>query len=158
MLKVLIKIFFLFIFLLNTNCGFKVLDSGTNNFIINDIKTTGDRKINFKIKNKLLINNNKDSKNILSIDIITKKTKTVKEKNIKNEITKYKIALNVIVKFNVISGDIKGEINLSSEGDYLVGDNNSITISNEKKVVDNLLENISKKILDEINFKLLNDT
>ena len=148
----------MFIFLLTTNCGFKVLDSGTNNFIINDIKTTGDRKINFKIKNKLLINNNKDSKNILSIDIITKKTKTVKEKNIKNEITKYKIALNVIVKFNVIGGDIKGEINLSSEGDYLVGDNNSITISNEKRVVDNLLENISKKILDEINFKLLNDT
>ena len=62
------------------------------------------------------------------------------------------------MKFTVISGDIKGEINLSSEGDYLVGDNNSITISNEKKVVDNLLENISKKILDEINFKLLNDT
>ena len=158
MLKVLIKIFFFFIFLLNTNCGFKVLDSGTNNFIINDIKTTGDKKINFKIKNKLLINNNKDSKNILSIDIITKKTKTIKEKNIKNEITKYKIALNVIVKFNEIGGDIKGEINLSSESDYLVGDNNSITISNEKRVVDNLLENISKKILDEINFKLLNDT
>ena len=158
MLKVLIKIFFCLIFLLNTNCGFKVLESGTNNFIINDIKTLGDKKINFKIKNKLLINNNKDSKNILSIDIITKKTKTIKEKNIKNEITKYKIALNVIVKFNEIGGDIKGEINLSSEGDYLVGDNNSITISNEKKVVDNLLENISKKILDEINFKLLNDT
>ena len=158
MLKVLIKIFFFFIFLLNANCGFKVLDSGTNNFIINDIKTTGDKKINFKIKNKLLINNNKDSENILSIDIITKKTKTIKEKSIKNEITKYKIILNVIVKFNEIGGDIKGEINLSSEGDYLVGDNNSITISNEKKVVDNLLENISKKILDEINFKLLNDT
>ena len=158
MLKVLIKIFFCLIFLLNTNCGFKVLESGTNNFIINDIKTTGDKKINFKIKNKLLINNNKDSKNILSIDIITKKTKTIKEKNIKNEITKYKIALNVIVKFNEIGGDIKGEINLSSESDYLVGDNNSITISNEKRVVDNLLENISKKILDEINFKLLNDT
>ena len=158
MLKVLIKIFFFFIFLLNTNCGFKVLDSGTNNFIINDIKTTGDKKINFKIKNKLLINNNKDSNNILSIDIITKKTKTIKEKSIKNEITKYKIILNVIVKFNEIGGDIKGEINLSSEGDYLVGDNNSITISNEKRVVDNLLENISKKILDEINFKLLNDT
>ena len=158
MLKVLIKIFFCLIFLLNTNCGFKVLDSGTNNFIINDIKTTGDKKINFKIKNKLLINNNKDSKNILSIDIITKKTKKIKEKNIKNEITKYKIVLDVIVKFNVISGDNKGEISLSSEGDYLVGDNNSITLSNEKRVVDNLLENISKKILDEINFKLLNDT
>ena len=62
------------------------------------------------------------------------------------------------MKFNVISGNIKGEINLSSAGGYLVGDNNSITISNEKIVVDNLLENISKKILDEINFKLLNDT
>ena len=155
MLKVLIKILCLSFYLIQIVV--LVLNSGTNNFIINDIKTTGDRKINFKIKNKLLISNNKDSKNILSIDIITKKTKTVKEKNIKNEITKYKIALNVIVKFNVIGGDIKGEINLSSEGDYLVGDNNSITISNEKKVVDNLLENISKK-LDEINFKLLNDT
>ena len=154
MLKVLIKICFFFIFLLITNCGFKVLDKATNNFIINDIKTTGDKRINFKIKNKLLINNNKDSKNVLSLDIITKKIKTIKEKNIKNEITKYKISLNVIMKFNVINDDISGEINISSESDYLVGDNISITISNEKKVVDNLLEDISKKILDEINFKL----
>jgi hypothetical protein len=140
--------------LLITSCGFKVLDKATNNFIINDIKTTGDKKINFKIKNKLLINNNKDSKNVLSLDIITKKIKTIKEKNIKNEITKYKVTLNVIMKFNVINDDISGEINISSESDYLVGDNISITISNEKKVVDNLLEDISKKILDEINFKL----
>jgi outer membrane lipopolysaccharide assembly protein LptE/RlpB len=154
MLKVLIKICFFFIFLLITNCGFKVLDKATNNFIINDIKTTGDKRINFKIKNKLLINNNKDSKNVLSLDIITKKIKTIKEKNIKNEITKYKVTLNVIMKFNVINDDISGEINISSESDYLVGDNISITISNEKKVVDNLLEDISKKILDEINFKL----
>jgi len=154
MLKVLIKICFFFIFLLITNCGFKVLDKATNNFIINDIKTTGDKKINFKIKNKLLINNNKDSKNVLSLDIITKKIKTIKEKNIKNEITKYKVTLNVIIKFNVINDDISDEINMSSEGDYLAGDNISITISNEKKIVDNLLEDISKKILDEINFKL----
>ena len=154
MLKVLIKICFFFIFLLITNCGFKVLDNAKNNFIINDIKTTGDKKINFKIKNKLLINNNKDSKNVLSLDIITKKIKTIKEKNIKNEITKYKVTLNVIMKFNVINDDISGEINISSESDYLVGDNISITISNEKKVVNNLLEDISKKILNEINFKL----
>lgn len=154
MLKVLIKICFFFIFFLITSCGFKVLDKATNNFIINDIKTTGNKKINFKIKNKLLINNNRDSKNVLSLDIITKKIKTIKEKNIKNEITKYKVTLNVIMKFNVINDDISGEIHISSEGDYLVGDNVSITISNEKKVVDNLLEDISEKILDEINFKL----
>ena len=39
-------------------------------------------------------------------------------------------------------------------GDFLIGDNYSSTISNEKKLIDQLVEEISEEILDKINARL----
>ena len=44
------------IFIFFTNCGFKVLDKTTlDKLKINEINTVGDKKINFLIKNKIII-------------------------------------------------------------------------------------------------------
>ena len=147
---------FLFLFLFATvNCGFKVInESEKNNFSIQEIKTSGDKRINFKIKNNLLNYSKKNSQNILLIDLSTKKTKNIKEKNIKNEITKYEIFLNVNVKFNLIDSDTNHEINLSNKGSYLIADSYSTTLNNEKKITNDLIENISEKILKKISLKL----
>jgi len=147
---------FLFLFLFATvNCGFKVInESEKNNFSIQEIKTSGDKRINFKIKNNLLNYSKKNNQNILLIDLSTKKTKNIKEKNIKNEITKYEISLNVNIKFNLINSDTNYKINLSNKGDYLVAESYSTTLNNEKKLIDNLIENISEKILKKISLKL----
>ena len=44
-----------FKFILTTSCGFKVLDKNElNNFSFNKITASGDKRVNFKIKNKLM--------------------------------------------------------------------------------------------------------
>ena len=155
MKQIIIKSFlFLFLFA-TTNCGFKVInESEMNKFSIQEIKTSGDKRINFKIKNNLLNYSNKNNQNILLIDLSTRKTKNVKEKNIKNEITKYEISLDVYVRFNLTNSDTSHKINLSDKGIYLVVDSYSTTLNNEKKVIDDLAENISEKILKKISLKL----
>ena len=64
------------------NCGFKVVDnSNTNDFKIKEIKVIGDKRINYKIKNYLLLNTAKENKKVLLINLNTKKNKNRKEKN-----------------------------------------------------------------------------
>ena len=125
-----------------------------NKFSIQEIKTSGDKRINFKIKNNLLNYSNKNNQNILLIDLSTRKTKNVKEKNIKNEITKYEISLDINISFKLINSDTNYEINLSDKGDYLVADNYSATLNNEKKLIDDLIVGLSEKILKKISLKL----
>ena len=150
-MKIKIIFFFVAILLFTNNCGFKVLDkSKNNNFTIKEIRSSGEIRINHKIKNNILINSKKNSENQMVISLNTKKNKTIKERNIKNEITKYQISLTSNVEFFLLDSDIKTKFNKSVIGDYTAGDNYSTSINNEKKVVDDLIENLSEKIFDEI--------
>ena len=155
-MKQIITKFILFLFLFaTTNCGYKVInESERNKFSIQEIKTSGDKRINFKIKNNLLNFSKKKSQNILLIDLNTKKIKNIKEKNIKNEITKYQISINANINFILMKNNKNYKINVSAEGDYLVAENYSTTLSNEKGLIDDLVENISKNILNKISLKL----
>ncbi len=155
-MKQIIKKSFLFLFLFITvNCGYKVInETEKNNFSIQEITTSGDKRVNFKIKNNLLNYTEKNNQNSLLVDIITKKSKSIKEKNIKNEITKYEISLNAIVKFKLNNSDVNYEINVSNNGNYLVSDSYSTTLDNEKKLIDDLIENLSEEILKKISLKL----
>ena len=66
MKQLITKFFLLLFFLLTVNCGFKVInESEKNNFTIQEIKTSGNKRINFKIKNNLLSHSIKDKQNIL---------------------------------------------------------------------------------------------
>tara|TARA_B100001996_G_scaffold354354_1_gene316272 strand:+ start:306 stop:782 length:477 start_codon:yes stop_codon:yes gene_type:complete len=153
--QIVTKVLLIGLFLINANCGFKVLDkSKINNFHIKEIQTFGNNRINYKIKNYLLINSSKNNENILSINLRTKKNKNIKEKNIKNEITKYEVLIESNLDFISINDGNNYNIKVSSKGDYLVADNYSTTLSNEKKLVDDLIEDISQQILDEIGLKL----
>ena len=134
-----------------SGCGFKVLNkSELSDFNIKEVTTYGNKRINYKIRNELLSYNKKDSANILTIELDSKKEKIVKEKNIKNQITKYQIIVKVNMSLNIINRGIKEKINLSTEGSYTVAENNSSTRNNEKKLIENLVSNISQKILDKI--------
>ena len=69
------------VFLSVSNCGFKISDqSQNNNFKIREIQTTGNKRINFKIKNNLLINSSNTSDNFITIKIDTKKLKELKKR------------------------------------------------------------------------------
>ena len=58
------------------------------------------------------------------------------------------------MEFFSINGKSKANFNKSVVGDYVTGDSYSTSINNEKKVVDDLIDNLSEKILDEIILKL----
>ena len=149
MRKIQPKILILLILL--TSCGFKVIDkSKQSDFFIKEINTVGDRRVNFILKNELIRNSKKDSLNQINLEITSKKIKEIKEKNIKNQVTKYGINLNVELNVKVTSKDKLFKISSSSNGNYSVADNYSSTLSNEKKLIENLVENISKDIIKKI--------
>ena len=157
MKKNLNKIFLILFLFITSNCGYKVLNnSELNNFNMVQIKSSGDQRINFKIKNILTVNSSKNKENSLIMELNTKKEKKVKEKNIKNEITKYEILLSSRVKLNFLENNIEKIFTVASTGDYIVGNKYSTTLSNEKRLISNLTEDLSKKIINNINL-VLND-
>ena len=63
-MKKILLIFFLNLIILS--CGYKVVDkSKQRNFYISEITNTGDNRINFKIKNKLLFYNPENKETII---------------------------------------------------------------------------------------------
>ena len=147
-------IMFLFI---TSNCGYKILNTSEKNiFNIKEIKTSGNKRINFKIKNSLIINSSKNRTNSLILELDTKKIKQVKEKNIKNEVTKYEIFLKSNIKLSFLDNNKKKEFDIVSIGDYSVADKYSTTLNNEKRIIEDLTNDLTKKITNKINL-LLND-
>ena len=141
--------------ILLTGCGFKIVDKRELlNFNIKEISTIGDKRINFELKNKLSGYNDTNSSKVIKIELDTKKTKSIKEKNISNEITKYQIKVIVNVKLIKIDNTNNLEFTIEREGDYVVADKFSQTLNNEKKLIRNITEKISESIIGEIINKL----
>ena len=141
--------------ILLTGCGFKIIDKRELlNFNIKEISTYGDKRINFELKNKLSDYNDTNSSNLIKIELDTKKTKSIKEKNISNEITKYQIKVIVNVKLIKTDNTNNLEFTIEREGDYVVADKFSQTLNNEKKLIRNITEKISESIIGEIINKL----
>ena len=137
--------------ILLTGCGFKIIDKRELlNFNIKEISTNGDKRINFELKNKLSDYNDTNSSKIIKIELDTKKTKSIKEKNISNEITKYQIKVIINVKLIRTDNTNNLEFTVERKGDYVVADKFSQTLNNEKRLIDNLIDKISEDIIDEI--------
>jgi len=154
-----IKIFIVsFLFLVLTQCGFKVLDkSELKKYKISLIETSGDKKINFLIKNDLMSNiqNNISNEEII-IKINSEKNKAIKEKNINNQITKYEISLNTQVEVIFIKENLNKLMSFNISGDYDVGDNHSTTINNQNNLERLLTSKISAQIINKLSL-IVND-
>ena len=140
-----------------TACGFKVANkSKLLNFKILKIETSGDDRVNYFIQQKLnsKSNNSGIKRNSINISIETKKTKSTKEKNIKNEITKYQIEVATLIKFNLIETNEPGQFLINLKSDYIVAERYSQTLNNERKVIKILAENIANEIIEEILIRL----
>ena len=141
----------LIIFFLTNNCGFKIVNkSEIYNFDINEIITSGDNRINFKIKNNLIFNSKKSEKKLVDIYLDTKKSKEVKEKNINNEITKYQITITSAIRVKELIDENIISFKIVKTGDYTVASQYSQTLSNEKKLIDVLIDDVTEDILSEI--------
>lgn len=140
-----------------SSCGFKVVNQAeTIDFSIAEITTSGDKRVGFQIKNKLVLNKNSNFIKKINISLKANKNKIIKEKNIKNEITKYQIFIDVKVSIIEVNSLKKLEFTKSENGVYDVDAQFSNTIDNEKKLVEVLSASIAEDILDEI-ILLMND-
>ena len=150
------KIFFaLLIMLLNFGCGFKIVDQSTlSNFYLTDINTSGDNKINYKIKNKLLFLSSNKAGQLIQLNLNSSKNKTIKEKNINNEITKYQLEININVEIYIINSSEYKKFSLSRRGDYAVSKHYSTTLNSEKKLLALLSNELGEEILDELTLRL----
>ena len=134
--------------LILSNCGFKVVDqSKLINFKVDSISISGDSRISYIIKNKLLPYSKNNEKKNIDLDIEIKKNKDIKEKNIKNEITKFQISIITIVQY----GDSLSEkFEILKKGDYSVTNQYSQTLNNEKKLIKTLSENLAEELIEKL--------
>ena len=141
--------------ILLTNCGFEVIDKRELlNFNIKEISISGDKRINFELKKKLSSYNDINSNKIIKIELDTKNTKSIKEKNVNNEITKYQVKVLVDVKLVKKDNTNNLEFFVEQEGDYVVADKFSQTLNNEKRLIRKIIDKLSEEIIDEIINKL----
>ena len=151
--KILFSIFI--IFLLINNCGFKIVNNNEiYKFDVNEIIATGDNKINFKIKNKLIFSSKKNEKKLVDIYLDTNKSKEVKEKNSNNEITKYQISIASTIRVIELVSENEIFFSILKTGDYSVASQYSQTLANEKKLIDVLTDDVTENILNTIVLKL----
>ena len=149
------RILSIIILIFLTSCGFKVVNvSEQNNFTIINLSSEGDKRINYIIKNRIQSGSREDSANRIVIDLITTKKKNVKEKNIKNEVTKYEILITANVKFGSEDNIKKYKFTKKSKNDYSVSTQFSQTRNNEKKMTELLSEKLAEEILREISKKI----
>jgi hypothetical protein len=149
------RILSIIILIFLTSCGFKVVNvSEQNNFTIINLSSEGNKRINYIIKNRIQSGSRKDSANRIVVDLITTKTKNVKEKNIKNEVTKYEILITTNVKFSSEDNEKKYEFTKKSKNDYSVSTQFSQTRNNEKRMTELLSEKLAEEILTEIRKKI----
>lgn len=131
------------IFLL-TSCGFKVIDySKLNNFKIESIETNGENSINYRLKNKIKVISNEQSNNLVKLTIFSRKINNIKEKNIKNEITKYELEIITKVSYEVLNNNIQKSFKINVTGDYPVGQKYSTTIKNQANTIGTLTDEVA---------------
>lgn len=152
------KIIFIASFMLlslTTACGFKIVKhSEQKNFDIAEIITTGEKRINYKIKNKLLSGSKKNVNNLIRIYLDSNKNKEIKEKNIKNEITKYQLTISVHVKYEKINEKNSNSFTITKKGDYSISKQYSQTLNEENNLIELLADNLANEILDELILRL----
>ena len=90
------------------------------------------------------------------MELYTEKKKEIKEKNIKNQITKYEVSLSSYIKIIFLENNQDKEFTVTSSGNFQVADKYSTTLKNEKRLIDDLTNDISDKIKKQINL-ILND-
>lgn len=137
--------------LISSGCGFKI-DNPTSlsNFYISEIKTSGEKRINYKIKRKLSYFSKKVGKRSILVNLTTSKNKTVKERNKNNQITKYEISIVVNIEIKSLNQPKLTNFTITKVGDYNTAEQHSATLSKERVLTELLSENLAEEIFNEI--------
>ena len=153
--KINLTILVLFVFL--SGCGFKPLTmSNLDNVSLVKLETTGNKLINFKVGNylKQTLNYNKNNPTKIVVKINSKKERSIKEKNNKNEITKYNLEIISEVIVYVLEDNKEFSFTIKKLNEYKVDDQYSNTIQNEKKATSEIIKILSQEITKNILLKI----
>ena len=91
---------------------------------------------------------------IINIILNTSKNKFAKEKDTKNEISKYQIDIIVKLEVNSINKEKILDFTIKKTGDFLVDTKQSRTYEIEKRVTDLLIDETLDEIIDNLLFEL----
>ena len=139
------------VFILTTQCGYQVVNQkDLRQYYIKSIELEGEKILNHKIKRNVLFYSKESNNNVFNVKIKTNKTKSIIEKNIKNEIVKYQIDISSDVEFYNFETGVLFTNTFSERGNFNVGNKNIDTRNSEKKLVEDLTEKISKKIIKRL--------
>lgn len=148
------KILIIILLIILNGCGFKVLKNEEfSKYYISQVNTIGDKKINYRLKNKIIPSKASDKIPII-IDLETTKEKTIKEKNIENEITKYNLKINVKAKVKLFNSSELKDFKVTKIGSYSVENRYTDTRNNEKKLIKNLANDIADDIKKQLSLIL----
>jgi hypothetical protein len=142
--------------LLLLSCGYEAIYSAKKidsnyNFSINTINLIGDNKVNQLLKNKLKKNLNKEKKSTeFNLNFNSRVEKTVTSKDKKGNPIRFSI--KIITKLEVFESKIlKGEKNFEEKFEYNNRSNKFDLKQYEKNIEDNLISQLSYKIIRYLN-------
>ena len=145
-MKIFLKLLIIInVLLFLSSCGFKSLvkENPINLNIENFITQKGDKKLGKIIRSEVILYSSKEAKKNIDIILEIDKQKQIREKNLKNRVTKYNLTLNVAV---FVKGDFEDKFTFNKTSSTTVTASSFNNFLNEERVYTNL----SKRIADEI--------
>ena len=145
-MKIFLKLLIIInVLLFLSSCGFKSLvkENPINLNIENFITQKGDKKLGKIIRSDVMLYSSKEAKKNIDIILEIDKQKQIREKNLKNRVTKYNLTLNVAV---FIKGDFEDKFTFNKTSSTTVTASSFNNFLNEERVYANL----SKRIADDI--------
>ena len=141
MKKIIIIVIALFIL---NNCGYTpIYSSKEKNFYIEKISKKNSSKLNSKFANNLEIFSNKNSKNIIEIEIDSVKKIETSQKDNKGDPSRFQ--MTIVLNMNVISENYNKTKTFSSDFNYS-NDSNKFSLKQyEKEIENNLISKIVEK-------------
>ena len=141
MKKIIIIVIALFIL---NNCGYTpIYSSKEKNFYIEKISKKNSSKLNSKFANNLKIFSNKNSKNIIEIEIDSVKKIETSQKDNKGDPSRFQ--MTIVLNINIISENYNKTKTFSSDFNYS-NDSNKFSLKQyEKEIENNLVDKIVEK-------------
>ena len=154
--KIIKILFFLVSIVLLTSCGFQKINKDKTLIHFKNIRTTGEDRIAYKLKNNILLVSNEMATTTYDVDIKVIKKKSNKIKNDKGKITRYSLNVSAIVNFNNINTQEIINKSFTESTDYSIAKNHSQTKDNEINATRILVDQLSESILNFIKISIKN--
>ena len=154
--KIIKILFFLVSIVLLTSCGFQKINKDKTLIHFKNIRTTGEDRIAYKLKNSILLVSNEMATTAYDVDIEVIKKKSNKIKNDKGKVTRYSLNISANMNFNNINTQEIINKSFTESTDYSIAKNHSQTKDNEINATRILVDQLSESILNFITISIKN--